>query len=191
MFCFKSLSHVAKQDLVITFASKIIDMKWLRIRNSRYWSTQMHGWIWAYPSESRLLERENRSKVSTARQGSKVHECCPSYQSCFSSPDKNNRSLRLLLMLFVQGFMSVCSGCFRNIFLHRLKELAGLSQSNFSTEQMEADSDNLHLAIHSKICCPVSMTKLQSCQRQTALPSKGCSLQSWQATYKKVEVTDR
>lgn len=102
-------------------------------------------------SESRPLERKNCSTVSTARQGGKEHGHHISYQSCFSSPDKNNRSLRTLLMLFVQGFMPLCAGCCRSIILQRLKQLAGLSRGNFLAEQMGADVDNLHLAVHSSL----------------------------------------
>lgn len=79
------------------------------------------------------------------------HVHCPSDQSCFSSPDKSKRCLKALLMLFVQRLLSVYAGYYWRIFLQRLKLLAGLSQGNFTTEQMGADSDNLHLAVHSRL----------------------------------------
>lgn len=108
-------------------------------------------WIWSYLPASRPLERNNCGTVSTARQRSKKHVHYTLFWLCFSSPDKSNRSLRALLMLFVQGFMPVCAGCCMSIILQKLNQLAGLSQGNFPAEQIGADGDNLHLAVHSSL----------------------------------------
>lgn len=99
----------------------------------------------------RPLERENYDTVSTNRPGSKENAHCTLYQLCFSSVNKNNRSLRALLMFFVQEFMPVCAGGCRSIILERLKQLASLSQGKFPAEQIGADSGNLHLALHSNL----------------------------------------